>query len=559
MKKLPEGISNYEELVNDGYYYVDKTKFIEKLEDLNNKKLLFLRPRKFGKSLFTSVLENYYDINKKDKFDYLFSDTYIGNNPTNLKNSYYVLKFNFSGIDTSNYESTIINFKKKVILGIKNFNTKYGFDFEISIDYDAEILLNELLVNFRSLNLDGKIYVIIDEYDHFANELLSFDKNSFEDLFSRNGKIRKFYEVLKEGTETVVDRIFITGVTPISLDSLTSGFNIASNISNDPRFNEMCGFTEEEILNIMDNINLNEEEQEFILPIMREYYDGYKFSLDSEVHVYNSNMCLYLLSHYSSFGTLPENLIDPNIVSDYKKLAGMFNLYKGEDRREIIQKSILEEGIVSPIVNSFSVKLGFDLKDFVSNLYYLGYLTITGEVVGMPVLKAPNEVMKRLYTDYFLSLVEEELGGSSIDYISLKTDLALNGSIVKLNEVLESLLDRLSNRDYQNFDEKYVKLLFYSLVQNFDDVYIVKSEYEVERKYPDLLLIPLNKNKGYYSMMIEFKYLKKTDENKLDEVMNNAKKQILEYSEFEEIKNIDKFRRYVIVCVNSKVYMEEVI
>ena len=182
MKKLPYGISNYEELVEDGYYYIDKTKYIEKLENLAEKRILFLRPRKFGKTLFTSTIENYYDIKKEAKFQELFGETYIGKNPTKLKNSYYVLKFNFSGIDTSNEETTV-----------NGFNT-----------------------------------------------------NQFKNLVSKNGKVRKWYEILKKGTESAVDRIFITGVAPITLDSLTSGFNISSDKTQDERFNEMMGFTKDE-------------------------------------------------------------------------------------------------------------------------------------------------------------------------------------------------------------------------------------------------------------------------------------------------------------------------
>ena len=182
MKKLPYGISDYERLIENDYYYIDKTMYIERIENLAEPYIIFLRPRKFGKTLFTSTIENYYDIKKEAKFQELFGETYIGKNPTKLKNSYYVLKFNFSGIDTSNEETTV-----------NGFNT-----------------------------------------------------NQFKNLVSKNGKVRKWYEILKKGTESVVDRIFITGVAPITLDSLTSGFNISSDKTQDERFNEMMGFTKDE-------------------------------------------------------------------------------------------------------------------------------------------------------------------------------------------------------------------------------------------------------------------------------------------------------------------------
>lgn len=558
MKKISSGISSYEELIVDNYYYVDKTEYIEKLESLDNKRLMFLRPRKFGKSLFTSVLENYYDVNKEDMFDLLFKDTYIGKKPTKLKNSYYILRFDFSGIDTSSYERTILTFKNSVFSELNNFIKRYDFNFEIDKSFESEQMLKTLFMNIDALKLNNKVYVIIDEYDHFANELLSFDRNSFDSLVSENGKVRKFYEVLKQGTFTVVDRIFITGVAPITLDSLTSGFNISSNITRDSDFNNMCGFNQNEVIKIMDNLELSKEEKEKLLPVMKEYYDGYKFSIDSEEHIYNSNMCLYLLSHYYKKRKLPESLIDVNIASDYSKLAGMLDLVSDDERKKIIEKSILGEPIVSEIVSSFTPKLDFEIKDLVSILFYLGYLTIDGEEFNTPSLKIPNRVMKDLYSDYFLSIVKRDTNGSSIDYIELVRDFALNGKIDKIIELEEKFLTELSNRDYRKFDEKYVKLLFYVIVKNFDSTYLVKSEYEVNRHYPDIIIVPKDSTKGYYSALIEFKYLKKEEESKLKKVMEEAKKQASNYSSYEEFKSIDKLKVFAVVCVGSKTYLEEI-
>ena len=254
MKKLPYGISNYEELIRDDYYYVDKTMYIEQLENLPEKRIMFLRPRKFGKTLFTSTLENYYDLKKKDKFEELYGKTYIGKNPTKLKNSYHILKFNFSGIDTSTEEATIKGFREKVKTSIRMFIKKYDIDFYINENDEAENILDNLFKAFYIQKNEEKIYVIIDEYDHFANELLGFNTNQFKSLVSKNGKVRKWYEILKEGTESVIDRIFITGVAPITLDSLTSGFNISSDKTQNERFNEMMGFTKYELKQLMETI-----------------------------------------------------------------------------------------------------------------------------------------------------------------------------------------------------------------------------------------------------------------------------------------------------------------
>ena len=397
MKKLPYGISNYEELIEDGYYYVDKTMYIEKLENIAEKRIMFLRPRKFGKTLFTSVLENYYDLKKADKFEKLYVNTYIGKNPTKLKNTYHILRFNFSGIDTANEETTILGFKNKVASSIKFFVERYNLDFFVNSNEEAENILDDLIKAFKIQKAEEKIYVIIDEYDHFANELLGFNTNQFKNLVSKNGKVRKWYEILKEGTESVIDRIFITGVAPITLDSLTSGFNIGSDITQDRDFNEMMGFTEEELKILMNKQEITEPEQKEILPIMRENYDGYRFSLNAKERIYNSNMCLYFLNSYTRHKEIPRQLIDVNIASDYTKLGKMLDLCKGEERERVIEQTVSGEGIVSEITQKFNPAMEFTETDLVSMLYYLGYLTIEDEEVGYPKLNIPNKVMK----DYF--------------------------------------------------------------------------------------------------------------------------------------------------------------
>ena len=559
MKKLPYGISNYEELIEEGYYYIDKTMYIEKLESLAEKRIIFLRPRKFGKTLFTSTLENYYDIKKEQKFQSLFGETYIGKNPTKLKNSYYILKFNFSGIDTSNTETTINGFKSKVISSIKMFVEKYELDFYINEEDEPENILDNLIKAFNIQKSEQKIYVIIDEYDHFANELLGFNTNQFKNLVSKNGKVRKWYEILKEGTESVVDRIFITGVAPITLDSLTSGFNISSDKTQDREFNEMMGFTVNELKELMTRQGITEEEQEKLLPILKENYDGYKFAIYGKEKMYNSNMCLYFLNEYTRFKEIPTRLIDVNIASDYSKLGKMLDLCKGEEREKVIEKTVSGEGIVSEIREKFNPAIEFTETDLVSMLFYLGYLTIDGEEVGYPILKIPNNVMKEIYSDYFLRILRDE---TKVDigenYTEIARELAIEGKIDKAIELLGKYLKNLSNRDYIKFDEKYVKLIFYCIVMNLK-IYRVKSEMEVQRKYPDILLIPRDISKNYKEIMIEFKYLKKEEKGRLKEKQEEAKKQIKEYMNFEEIKELKNLNSYTVVAVNDELYIEKII
>ena len=556
MRKLPYGISDYERLIENDYYYVDKTKYIEKLENLPEPYIMFLRPRKFGKTLFTSTLENYYDLKKIDKFDKLYGDTYIGKYPTKLKNKYHILKFNFSGIDTSSDKTTIKGFKNEVSSSIKLFIDKYRLDFYINQEDEAENILDNLIKAFNIQKEGEKIYVIIDEYDHFANELLGFNTSQFKNLVSKNGKVRKWYEILKKGTETVIDRIFITGVAPITLDSLTSGFNIASDKTQNAKFNEMIGFTKEELISMMNDLQISQEEQNKMLPIMKENYDGYKFALDAEEKIYNSNMCLYFLNNYIEQGKVPIQLIDMNIASDYSKLGKMLDLCKGEEREKVIEKTVSGEGIVEEITGKFNPAIEFTEKDLISMLYYLGYLTIEDEVVGYPKLSIPNRVMKEIYSEYFLKILKQ---GVDIEenYSEIAREIALEGKINKIIELMNKYLKNLSNRDYIKFDEKYVKLIFYCIAMNLK-IYRLKSEMEVQRKYPDILLIPKDESKGYKAVMIEFKYLKNEEANKLKEKQNEAREQIEEYATFEEIREIKNLNKYTVVAVNDKVYVEKV-
>ena len=558
--KMPYGISNYEKIINDGYYYVDKTMYIEKLENLPETNIMFLRPRKFGKTLFTSVLENYYDKNKKESFEKLYGNTYIGKNPTKLKNSYCILRFNFSGIDTSTEEATIRGFKKEVASSIEVFINRYNLEFHVNKEDEAENILDNLFKSFYIQKPQDKIYVIIDEYDHFANELLGFNPEQFRGLVSKNGKVRKWYEILKKGTETVVDRIFITGVAPITLDSLTSGFNIGTDITQDEEFNEMIGFTEEELKEILNNQEISLKEQEKIIPIMKENYDGYKFCLKAKNQIYNSNMCLYFLSRYIRLGEIPDKLIDTNIASDYSKIGKMLDLCKGENRLEILRKTVQGEPIVNTIIEKFNPAIEFTENDMISMLYYLGYLTISGELVGIPELTIPNKVMKEIYADYFMQMMDKEaefrIDNNANQEILIQ--LAKEGRIDKIVEILKIYLNNLSNRDLIKFDEKYIKLIFYCIAMNIK-AYSTKSEMEVNRNYPDILLVPRDSSKGYKAVMVEFKYIKKGEVAKLEDKQKEAKEQIERYSSFEDIKDIQGLRKYTIVVATNDIYVEEIV
>ena len=559
MKKLPYGKSNYEELIKGKYEYVDKTKYIEKLENLYDTFIFFLRPRRFGKSLFTSVLENYYDINKKNEFESLFGETYIGKNPTPLKNSYYILKFNFSGLITETEESLLNSFNNACIRGINRFINSYNIDMKLNTKgYPSDVFANFL--NEVEFKIDRPIYVIIDEYDHFANELLSFKTELFSNLVSKTGFIRKWYEVLKIGTESIVSRIFATGVSPITLDSLTSGFNISTDLTRYARFNEMMGFTEDEVRSLIKRTVQNEDEIDKIIKEMKVNYNGYLFSTKGKKTIFNSDMVLYYLKHIEEHKLPPEELIDKNIASDYAKLGNMFKLKNRNENYKILEDILKGEEITARITSQFNLERRFNDEDFKSLLFYLGLLTIKGEDFGDAILDTPNNVIRELYFDFYAKRLEEE-SDFELNTKEVKDaikDIAKKGNNLKLIEIVEKTLNKLSNRDYITFNEKYVKLIFLTYCY-LSKIYLVKSEYELEDGYIDIALLKQVNMEPKYFGIIELKYISKSKyEEKGEEIvkekLNEAKEQLKKYDKSEELKDMKNLKKWAIVFVNDKCY-----
>ena len=567
MRKLPNGISNYEKIIEENRIYVDKTIYIEKMEDLADSTIMFLRPRKFGKTLFTSTLECYYDKNRVDKFEKLFGKTYIGKNPTPNKNRYCILRFNFSGISTNTVEETMKGFREKVDLGINRFVADYEIEFYNNPEQSTEGILGSIFEAFRTQRRDEKIYVIIDEYDHFANELLGFRTDEFKELVAKNGKIRKWYEILKEGTESVVDRIFITGVAPITLDSTTSGFNIANDITKDIEFNDMLGFNKEDVKYLMKEIDMPEEKQEEVLPIIKENYDGYIFSDEidnnelNNYKLYNSNMTLYFLNEYCRLKEIPKKLVDINILSDYGKIEAFMNLCQNMNKIELLEKIVAEEPVESELTEKFNAEISFGEKELVSLLFYLGYLTIEQNEFGMSKFVTPNEVVRTIYSQYFVEYIKRKAGiQGEIKNGEMIKEILYEGKIDKAIETLGIFLTNLSNRDYQRFDEKYIKVIFYAICRMLGAVY-VKSELEIGGEYADILIIPREKLNERYGVLLEFKYIKQEDYNKnpelLEQKKQEAKAQLERYTKTEELSAIPNLRSYAVVVIKDKIEVEE--
>ncbi len=512
MKKIPYGESNYKSLIEQHYVYIDKTPYIELIEQYDEKYIFFLRPRRFGKTLFISTLEHYYDRASAGDFESLFGICHIGNTPTPLKNSYYILKFNFSGINTLTKESTLQGFTKKVQKGLGLFENRYHLHLEYEKTGFPSEIFDAFLTKLRSA-LDGKLYILIDEYDHFANELLSFQVDTFEEVISKTGFVRKWYEVLKEGTESVIDRIFATGVSPITLDSLTSGFNIASNLTRDKNMNAMLGFTEEDARALIQQAipSISSHEVETILPDLITYYNGYLFSEDASTRVFNSDMAFYYINSYRKYQKPPQDLIDTNISSDYAKLRRLFTLKNKERNYGILQELLNGESPKTAITREFSLAKRFTRQDFLSLLYYLGFLTIKHGGRALRVaLEVPNYVIKELYFEFFEELLSQNVELETDDIIEGIEELAFEGKIEGFIRSIETMLEKVSFRDFMNFDEKYVKLVMLTYLM-LSKIYYVKSEYEVENGYIDILLLQRSGIQIDYEAMFEVKYLKKKE------------------------------------------------
>jgi hypothetical protein len=514
MAKLPYGISNFETLVNRGNIYIDRTPYLEKLENLSDSYLFFLRPRRFGKSLWVSVMQYYYGLEHKDKFQKLFGQYHIGQHPTPLANSYLVLKFDFSGINTDSQEQTYKGFSAKVKDGIKQFLDTYSKYFseddskDILSETAPEIVLNRLFTAARKEGIPH-VYVVIDEYDHFTNELFSFRLTEFREIVSENGFVRKFYEVIKTGTqEGVVDRFFATGVAPVTLDSLTSGFNISSNISLKPLFNEMMGFVETEVEGVLKEIGVAPTEIPETMDEVRSWYNGYLFHPRAKRRVYNSDMVLFFAKEYQQAGGFPDSLLDTNISSDFGKIGKVFRLGGEESKRwELLQDLLSGREVSVQLTEQFSFARSFTEHDFLSLLFYMGLVTIQGAKLSALTLQIPNEVIRKLYYQYFLEKIQQ-MGGlkdHAPDVLDNTLEFAQHNNPRPLVSLLEKTLAQLSNRDWPGFGEKHLKSIliayFYSV-----GIYHIQSEPEIGQGYADLLLRRRPPFEPPYQFMIELKF-----------------------------------------------------
>ena len=548
-KRIPYGMMNFAVIRRDDCYYVDKTRFIPMIEEAD-KFFFFIRPRRFGKSLTVNMLQHYYDILAKDKFDALFGDLYIGKHPTRDRNSYLVLYLNFSGI-----VGELHNYRKGLDA---HCQTMFDYFCDIYADYLPKGIKEELdkkegaVEQFEYLftecnKTNQRIYLFIDEYDHFTNAILSDIESlhRYTDETHGEGYLRAFFNKIKAGTYSSIERCFITGVSPVTMDDLTSGFNIGTNYSLTPEFNEMIGFTEEEVRQMLTYYSttspFNHSVDELI-EIMKPWYDNYCFAEEcyGETTMYNSNMVLYFVKNYIQRGKAPRDMVEDNIRIDYEKLRMLIRKDKEVAHDASIIQTLVSKGYVTG-----ELKKGFPAvnitnpDNFVSLLYYFGMLTISGTYEGRTKLTIPNQVVREQIYTYLLSTYNEaELNFSSYEKNELASALAYRGDWkAYFGYIADCLKHYTSQRDKQKGEFFVHGFTLAMTAQN--RFYRPISEQDTQAGYVDIFLCPLLDiySDMKHSYIVELKYAKYKDpESRVEELRQEAIAQANRYADTDTVK-----------------------
>jgi len=523
-KKLPYGLSNFKRIKIEDWYYIDKTKFIEEIED-EQSFLYFLRPRRFGKSLTISMLEYYYDIYYKDEFDAIFSDTYILKNPTPYKSSFYIMKFDFSAVDITDYE---VSFRDNILFTISEFVIKYHIDIDFKSKNPIN-MLNELLSKCERLNYS--IYILIDEYDNFVTKLLVSDIDKYKSLVtSKNAIYKEFFTMLKVGTTLSINKMFITGVSPLALYDVTSGSNIGVNISQSPAFNDLVGVTKDELKQMIEHYNLEDKKDE-IISRCDEWYNSYRFNEDIKYTIYNSDMILYYLKSIIRYGKEPNELIDVNVRTDYSKLKYLvYTNKKLNGNFEMLNNLILGNRVTTSIIkDNFSAFELTNEDNFKSFMYSLGFITLEKYLFQLS-LKIPNQTIKKLLSEFIHYAYKDfENYNMKLDKLDEKLSLlAINKDLDVFNYIANVIKESTSIRDYID-GENFVKAYLMAYL-NLNPFYELRSEVESNKGYIDILLDPI-KEEVPYGVIIELKYIKKNsfNEKELQKQITQAKKQLNQY------------------------------
>ena len=549
-KRLPYGMMNFADIRMENYYYVDKTAFIPLIEEAD-RFFFFIRPRRFGKSLTLNMLQHYYDVHMRDKFDALFGDLYIGRHPTPDRNSYLVLYLNFSGIDGG-----LDNYRKGLDAHCETcfeyFCDVYAAHLPQGIKEkleEKEGAVSQLDYLYHECERAGqKIYLFIDEYDHFTNSILSDTESlhRYMEETHKEGYLRAFFNKVKAGTYSSIKRCFITGVSPVTMDDLTSGFNIGTNYSLTPEFNQMMGFTEEEVREMLAYYSTNSPFRHTIdelIDMMKPWYDNYCFALKSfgKTTLYNSNMVLYFVKNYIPYGEVPQNMIESNIRIDYEKLRMLIRKDKEFAHDASIIQTLVSQGyIAGELKDSFPAVNIVHPDNFVSLLYYFGMLTISGMHEGKTRLIIPNQVVReQLYTYLLNTYHEADLSFSSYEKDELASTLAYRGDWSAYFGYIADCLKRYASQRDKQKGESFVHGFTLAMTAQ-NRFYCPVSEADTQEGYADLFLCPLLDvyPDMRHSYIVELKYAKYKDpETRVEELRQEAIVQAVRYAAAERVRN----------------------
>ena len=530
MIKFPYGVSDFHRIRTDGYLYVDRSTHIPLLEDAG-RQLIFLRPRRFGKSLLLSMLANYYDVRTAADFDLLFGNLAIGKQPTAERNQYLILRWDFSKVSA---QGDIEQIKRNLFAHVNVAIQGFLFTYASNLTSTPEIQTDNAIASFEALcnavqSSGQQLYLLIDEYDNFANDVLMQDPTDtrrYHDLLEGEGILKTLFKIVKaSASEGKISRVFITGVSPVVLSDMTSGYNVATSIYLEPRFNELCGLTQEEltplVAQVLNECGQDSSQQTSVSETLRQFYNGYRFCHRTERPLmYNPTLCFYFLRHYQLECEPPRQILDGNLAMDAGRIRYIAALPNGHS---IIGQIVDDEHPIAlqALENQFGVEklreVQQDSRYMLSLLYFFGVLTIRdiGEL-GKMVLGVPNLVIRGLYVE---RLKRHALPRPQDDQLAehLAEQFYQSADLQPLVDFMENKYFAVfNNRDYCWSNELTVKTAFLTLLFN-DTWYIMDSESALQRRYSDLVMIIRPSMRHYATLkdfIFEFKYLK-LDELKL--------------------------------------------
>ena len=571
----PYGSANFNSFNEDKVAFVDKTNFIEVIDKLDTKYPILLRPRRFGKTTFVQMLDYFYDISKKDQYDEVFRGTKIIEKNLPSHNTYHVLNLEFSEIYGNTSAQLVEGFTSNIIDSITDFIDRYP---EVKFEVDEyknktpSALINAFFTSCK-IAFKGKqdLYVIIDEYDNFANEILSKNRDLFKEITNANGFLKAFYKAIKKHTTKVIAKTFITGVSSVSLDSLTSGFNIAKNVTCHPKLNEFAGFTKDELIGLIEKLvdtkALNTT-AEVLAENMRKAYNGYAFNRKAKNTLFNSSMCLNYLDAIETEGELlnPEDIVDTACGYDTSKIADIFKYSQEYILNEIIDDYYTKnEFVIGKLAESINLNLieNYDKDTVLSLMYYLGYLTIKPcNILNEVHLVCPNKIMKNVFRKCFTqALVNETTDEKALKFDVKNIKLGLADIQDFMDSVQQYFLLRTTHQHLLHMSEAYLvgvikaKLESEPTLASFEEQAIhVPNQGE---KFVDLLI----DNKKGTCYLFEFKFYSKNNTlkhpNILQEKIAEATAQINSYKTAVEFKGKIVYSYIVIFEAANLVHFEQ--